>query len=150
MTLIYGWSTPGQYVWSGWLAPTQEGLAQGVEQSLRLLITVASLQLLLTSMDKNALFSGLYVLAKPLDWLRLDRVRLALRLQLTMEMAEALLEEKRAFRNLLSSMQPEREPTPKQDVSLLIQSLGPWQEVLLWFLLGLMVFSHWLNRFGGW
>lgn len=149
MLLVYAWATPGQYLWSGWLAPTQEGLWLGCEQSLRIVAVIASLQLLLVSMTRDQLLAGLYALAKPLDWLCLSRERLAIRLALTIEMTESLLEEKMSFRRLLQELDRD---VPQESRLVNLQHC-PWskrQQALLILLLMMIVLSFWLGRHGAW
>ncbi|KPC52751.1 hypothetical protein WG78_12925 [Amantichitinum ursilacus] len=98
--IVYGYSTPGLYLWSGWGAPTREGLMAGGVQALRLLAVLSALQWLLRGMDRNRLFAGLYILAAPLRALGINRERWALRLALTMDQAEALLAERQDWRGL--------------------------------------------------
>ncbi|MBE9609627.1 CbiQ family ECF transporter T component [Chitinilyticum piscinae] len=100
VVLVYGWSTPGWYLWTGGFAPTREGLVLGLEQALRLLALVAGLQFVLARLDRPALFGALFQLAWPLQWL-LNRERLAVRLALTLDFTDRLLEERRSFSALL-------------------------------------------------
>lgn len=100
--VVYGWSTPGWYVWAGFLSPTREGLLLGLEQVLRLLALVSSLQFLLTRLNRNGIFAGLYCLFFPLCLLGIKREKMAVRLALTIAFADELLEKKTGFHELLS------------------------------------------------
>jgi len=149
MLAVYAWATPGQYLWSGWLAPTREGLQLGFEQILRMLAVIASLQLLLQSQSRDALFAGLFALARPLDWLGISRERIAIRLALTMEMTEALLEEQLSFHRLLRELEQADAQAPR----VVCLTVFPWstgQRCLLALLVFLMAVSFWLGRHGAW
>ena len=100
IVVVYGWSTPGLYVWPGGWAPTHEGLMLGGLQCLRLVAVLCSLQWLLRWLDRAYLFAGIYVLAAPLGCIGINRERWALRLALTMVYAEALLAERQQWRDL--------------------------------------------------
>lgn len=147
---IYGWTTPGEYLWSGWSAPTVEGLWLGGAQILRLLAIAASLQILLTGMPRAAIFSGLYVLTAPLEWLGISRQRAALRLSLTLEMVESLLEMQHPFKLLLREIHRHQADDEERSVHLAIETLPAGQGALLMFLLGAVALNVWLGGFGGW
>jgi len=149
MLVIYAWMTPGQYLWSGWLAPTREGLYLGSEQILRILAVIASLQLLLQNLSRGELFAGLFALARPLDWFGMSRERVAVRLVLTMEMTETLLEEKMSFRRLLRELDQADGQAPRI-VYLTIIPWSIWQRCLLVLFVCLMGLSFWLGRHGAW
>jgi energy-coupling factor transporter transmembrane protein EcfT len=149
MLLVYAWATPGQYLWAGMLAPTREGLLLGGEQVLRIITVIASLQVLLQSMSRGELFAGLYALARPLEWFGLSRERLAVRLALTIEMTEVLLQEKMSFRRLLQELQQDT-PLSARTVHLQVVIWTQNQKSLLVTLLALIVLSFWLGRHGAW
>ncbi len=150
MVLVYAWATPGRYLWSAWFAPTWEGLWLGLEQSLRIVAVIASLQVLLATMTRGQLLAGLFSLAKPLTWVRLSRERLAIRLALTIEMTESLLEEKMSFSHLLKELDRDEVPLSARPVLLPHYSWSKPQQALLILLLLMMVLSFWLGRHGAW
>lgn len=148
MGAVYGWTTPGQYLWSGWFSPTYEGLWLGGAQIARLFAVMASLQILLTKMDRPAIFAGLHVLAGPFDWLGLSRNRMALRLTLTLEMMENLLEERRPFRHLMHELQETHHA--ERRVALPVNAMSPVQRLFLLGVLGSIVLTLWFGGFGLW
>lgn len=147
---IYGWTTPGEYLWSGWFAPTWEGLELGGAQILRLLAIAASLQILLTGMSRTAIFSGLYTLFAPLEWLGIPRQHAAMRLSLTLEMVENILEVKQPLKHLMHELNAPAKEHGERTVCLVIQPVGWAQGAALVMLLGLSVLTIWLGGFGGW
>ncbi len=148
MGAIYGWTTPGQYLWSGWFSPTREGLWLGLAQIARLFAVMASLQILLTKMDRPAIFAGLHVLAKPFDWLGLSRNRMALRQTLTLEMMENLLEERRPLRHLMHELQETHHAERSVALPVSVMSFG--QKLFLLGVLGGIVLTLWFGGFGLW
>ncbi len=141
--LVYGWSTPGLYVWSGWLSPTQEGLWQGFLQAARLVGVLTSLQWLLRGLSREALFGGIYLLAAPLTLLGVNRQRWALRLTLTMDFADRLLAERQDWRALWQQIS---QPLAAQwlqpvEVTLQLRALSGMQRALLLLLLALIVLT---------
>lgn len=90
LALLFSLGTPGIFVFPslGSLGPTQEGLLFGLEHLLRLLFLVATLAILLQSTGVDGLVSGLYAMIRPLSWLGLDRVRIAVRLLLVLQYVE--------------------------------------------------------------
>lgn len=122
---IYAWTTPGIYVWPIWFSPTVAGLASGFEQCVRLLIVVASLQIMLTYLDKNDIVSGLYYMMRPFELFGLNAKSLALRLALTINDAEWLIEQKNTFAELLQAlMQPSVVASHHEVVSIKVLSRG--------------------------
>ena len=147
---IYGWTTPGEYIWSGWLAPTYEGLQLGAAQMTRLLVIAASLQLLLTNMKRAAIFAGLHTLAAPLDWLGCSRNRMALRLTLTLEMMENLLETRQPIKHLMHELQQPLDVHAERAVLLPVMSMSLLQQGLLFVQLAGVVLMLWVGGFGAW
>lgn len=148
--IIYGWTTPGEYLWSAWFAPTREGLWLGGAQMLRLLAIAASLQILLTGMSRAAIFSGLYTLSAPLEWLGLSRQHAAMRLSLTLEMVENILEMQQPLKQLMRELNVPANDHGERNVSLIIQPMVWGQGLLLALLLCLSGLTIWLGGFGGW
>jgi len=91
LLLIYAYTTPGAALWEalGFVSPTREGLVDGALQLGRLLSVLSGLAILLVLLPEAQLISGLYTLAYPLRWFGLSRERIAVRLALTLEYAEA-------------------------------------------------------------
>lgn len=107
LLLIYAWSTPGQPLPEalGMLAPTREGLADGVLQLTRLLAALAALAILLDRLHRQQLIAGLYALLAPLQWLGVPHERFAVRLALTLHYAEtAVLHETHNWRDALRNL----------------------------------------------
>ncbi|AMC34334.1 CbiQ family ECF transporter T component [Janthinobacterium sp. B9-8] len=138
IALVYGWATPGQYLWASSWSPTEEGVRWGLLQVVRLLGVLAALQLLLWRLNAAQVFSGLYRLLTPLSWLGLDRQRWALRLSLTMSFsAELLLQQNTLSRNdFLQRLAEAEQPSELQEVSILVESLSFFDLLLLFALLG--------------
>lgn len=93
LLLVYAYSTPGTALWDalGVVSPTREGLLDGLLQLGRLLSVLSGLAILLVLLSQAQLISGLYSLAYPLRWFGLSRERIAVRLALTLEYAEATM-----------------------------------------------------------
>ncbi|MFC7421822.1 hypothetical protein ACFQNF_18335 [Iodobacter arcticus] len=138
IALVYGWATPGQYLWASPWSPTEEGVLWGLLQVVRLLGVLAALQLLLWRLNAAQVFSGLYALLTPLSWLGLNRQRWALRLSLTMSFsAELLLQQNTLSRNdFLQRLAEAEQPGELQEVSILVESLSFFDLLLLFALLG--------------
>lgn len=90
MTLLYAFTTPGEYVvaWPFAPAPTYEGLQMGAHQAGRLIAMLAGLVLLLESTTRDSLMAGIYPAMQPLRLLGLSPERLTARLWLTMHYIE--------------------------------------------------------------
>jgi len=86
--VMYLWFTPGQLIipamdtWS----PTYDGLFQGGQRVLALIILVLGVESLLRLTSREDLLSGLYYLATPFQWLGVDRQKFIIRVLLTLEM----------------------------------------------------------------
>lgn len=93
LLLIYGYVTPGAALWApaGGFSPTQQGLADGLLQSCRLVFALAGLSVVLSLLPQRQLISGLYALTYPLRYLGLSRERIAVRLSLTLGYAESAM-----------------------------------------------------------
>ncbi|QLI82907.1 hypothetical protein HZU75_16025 [Chitinibacter fontanus] len=124
---VYAWSTPGVYLFPVWFSPTLSGIFEGVEQSVRLLVVAASLQIMLTNLSKSDIVSGLYYLILPLSHFGLDALHFSVRLALTLESAEQLLERKFSFTELMRQiMNPESQRLIKTSIVDLCR-LSVWQ-----------------------
>ncbi len=86
LILIFAFNIPGEYVrsWPFEVAPTYEGLADGLLQSARICIMLAGLALLLGTTHRVSLITGFYQLLIPLRFLKFNRERFAARLWLTL------------------------------------------------------------------
>jgi len=85
--IMYFWFTPGQLVWpllDRW-SPTYDGLAQGMERILALIILVLGVESLLRLMSRSELLVGLFYLATPLLRFGINRERFIVRVLLTLE-----------------------------------------------------------------
>lgn len=91
MLLIYAYSIPGQYFdyWFFETRPTYEGLQLGVMQMMRLLTMLAGVSCLIGLTQRSILIGGIYQLARPFRWLKLDAQRFAIRVGLTLQYVEA-------------------------------------------------------------
>lgn len=148
--LVYGWTTPGEYFWPIWFSPTHEGVLMGVAQMTRLLVIVASLQVLLTNMKRPAIFAGLHALARPLGWIGLSRDRMALRLTLTLEMMENLFEDRHSIKHLMYELQRPLEVHAERVVVLPVVPMTWKQQGFLLLQLLCVVSMLWLGGFGSW
>lgn len=148
--LVYGWTTPGEYYWSAWFSPTHEGVWMGFAQMTRLLVIIASLQVLLTNMKRPAIFAGLHVLARPLEWVGVSRNRMALRLTLTLEMMEQLLEDRHSIKHLMYELQRPLDQHAERVVSLSILPVSWIQQCFLLLQLLCVISMLWLGGFGSW
>lgn len=90
---IYGYVTPGEAIWAaaGVFSPTLQGIGDGALQLARLAFALAGLSIVLGLLDQRALMGGLYALAYPVRLIGLSRERIAVRLALTLNYAEAAM-----------------------------------------------------------
>lgn len=90
--LLAGWFVPGVPLWpaQAW-SPSWQGLAQGLAQALRLLLMAASLRWLWLRQGSGGMLLAVHDLLRPGRWLGLPVQRVAVRLVLTLQYAEALL-----------------------------------------------------------
>ena len=90
LLVTYAYTLPGDHVWPAWGAwsPTLQGVAAGAVRVLRLSLMLIALAVLLVSTPRDRLIYGLYVLARPLTIVGLDRRAFAVRLGLTLEYIE--------------------------------------------------------------
>jgi len=87
--LLFCWLTPGTPIiqWtalSGWL-PTNEGLSSGLLRVVALVLVIASVNLLLRSLSRQALLSAIYFLARPLQLVGVKAEMVALRMTLVFD-----------------------------------------------------------------
>lgn len=85
--VLYLWFTPGEPLIPvlGALAPSQAGLAAGLERVLVLVLMVLTVNLLLVHYGPDALCGGIYWLLAPATRIGVPAERIALRLSLTLE-----------------------------------------------------------------
>lgn len=123
---VFAWNTPGVYVTSSWYAPSQEGIVLGIEQALRLIGVVASLQLALSGMTQSMLLSACYQLCRPFSLLSIDGTRFAVRLGLTLQYAEQWLTEsaKISWQQLSQIFSDTAQDTPHEEGSIEIMSFS--------------------------
>jgi hypothetical protein len=101
-----------------WPSPTVEGVEAGAWRVARLLMLLGGLAVLLATTERRQLIYGLYVLARPLCWLGLDRRVFAVRLGLVLDYAEAA--RPRSWREMFDAAgqdtgQPDRLVLPVQN-----------------------------------
>ncbi|WP_132098899.1 hypothetical protein [Gulbenkiania mobilis] len=87
----HGWTLPGVAVMDAVWAPTWQGLAEGLAQSLRLLILVWWLRRIWLVSGRDGFLGALYLLFRPFRRLGLPAATLACRLGLTLHYADRLL-----------------------------------------------------------
>ncbi|MFZ5522858.1 MAG: hypothetical protein ACOY9D_02075 [Pseudomonadota bacterium] len=107
LLLIYAYSTPGQPLSESldMYGPSIEGLADGLQQLIRLLAALAGLAILLHRLHRQQLIAGLYALFAPVQWMGLSRERLAVRLALTLHYAEvAILRDSNVWQGSLRNL----------------------------------------------
>jgi hypothetical protein len=88
LVFVHAWTVPGTLLWPSDYSPSLEGLQAGMLRVGRLLLMLAALARLLAEFSPQQLAGGVYLLAKPLAGLGLDRRALAVRLALTLERME--------------------------------------------------------------
>lgn len=89
--LTMGWSVPGNALFDAAWSPTREGLTEGFQHVLRLLMLVWLIRCVWLLVGREGVLAGLLFLLRPAEWLGLPAERLALRLCLTLLYAEQLL-----------------------------------------------------------
>jgi len=90
--IIYAFATPGEYIpqFLGSFSPTYEGCVQGLLQIAKLLIAIASLNMLFSTSSKEHLMAGLYLLLSPLKLLGFNVERFTARLLLTLDYVDEM------------------------------------------------------------
>jgi len=91
LLLVYSLTYPGRLLVPelGAMSPTMEGLHAGALQAWRMALLLAGLAVLHGSCNRECLIAGLFRLMWPLHWLGVNVRRLAGRMWLTLEYAEA-------------------------------------------------------------
>ena len=87
MLFIYAYTTPGQYLGNLpiELAPSYEGLRDGLYQMTRISLALAGISILMATSTKESLMGGIYILIKPLSFLNVSPERFTARLYLTLQ-----------------------------------------------------------------
>jgi energy-coupling factor transporter transmembrane protein EcfT len=90
LLVIYAFSTPGEYIknWPVNFSPSYEGVRAGLMQAMKIATMLAGLSLLLTTSTKEILIGGIYQILKPLELLKIDTKKFAVRIWLTMHYVE--------------------------------------------------------------
>jgi len=91
IAILFAWSTPGVLLVpdAGNWSPTTDGVLLGLAHAARLVALVAALAVLLETTPREDLVGAIYALAAPLAALGMNRARLAVRLTLVFQYAEA-------------------------------------------------------------
>ena len=91
IAILFAWSTPGVLLVpdAGNWSPTTDGVLLGLVHAARLVTLVAALAVLLETTPKEDLVGAIYALTAPLAALGMSRARLAVRLMLVFQYAEA-------------------------------------------------------------
>lgn len=90
MFVIFSWGVPGEPLWAGLIAPSQEGVAEALTHSGRLLLVLLLVAIFLETMPLPDLLSATHRLLQPLRRLRLDPDRGVVRLMLVLRYVETL------------------------------------------------------------
>lgn len=90
LAVFFAWGSAGEPLWSGYGAPTSEGLGLALIHLGRLYLVLIALAALLEAMPLTDLLSATHVLLKPLQWLGLEPARGVVRLMLVLNYVENL------------------------------------------------------------
>ncbi len=126
MIFIYAWTLPGTLLWPSDYSPSREGLAAGFSRVARLCLMLAALARLLSAFSPAQLAGGLYLLAKPLDAIGLDRRAFAVRLALTLEQIERAPE----GRKWLEELKLPIDTAGPEEISLPVAQVG-FKDILM-------------------
>lgn len=96
--LTMGWSVPGEALFDAAWAPTREGMTEGAQHVLRLLILVWLIRCVWLAVGREGVLAGLLFLLRPAQRVGLPAERFSLRLCLTLSYAEQLLSSSRPRR----------------------------------------------------
>ena len=104
----------------GMFSPSREGLTDGVLQLTRLQAALAGLAILLDRLHRQQLIAGLYTLFAPLRLVGVSRERVAVRLALTLQYAEAaMLRKTNTWQdNLRGLFEPQDEAGKQMELTL--------------------------------
>ena len=90
--IIYAYTTPGEFLnhWPIDIAPTYEGVHEGLLQILRICLVLAGGTILMETSTRENLMVGIYTLIKPLSGLNFSAERFTARLYLTLQNMEQI------------------------------------------------------------
>lgn len=133
MMVIYLFTTPGELIMPsmGMFSPVYEGVQLGVQQLLRLVLALAGLAILLKVLHRSLLIAGLWTLFWPLRLVGVSRERIAVRLALTLQYAEAAIAttgRKQALQSLIRLFEP---PEIKQHEITIPDHRISWKDLFL-------------------
>lgn len=143
--LLYAFLTPGRPLAGSWPAHllTFEGLLHGVAQTLRLLAMLASLAWLLGGLSRDKLLQGLLHLLQPFAWCRLNVLRLAVRLTLTLEFIDRHLGTAPSrWQGELERALQMHEPETHAVIRLQPEDLAPRDWLILLAMAGILVYCR--------
>ncbi len=131
--LTMGWSVPGEALFDAAWAPTRDGLVEGAQHVLRLLILVWLIRCVWLAVGREGVLAGLLFLLRPAQWVGLPAERFSLRLCLTLSYAEQLLSSSQPRkRSAWSRLLDEAMALPAPDgVELRVYRWSPWDSVIL-------------------
>lgn len=131
--LTMGWSVPGEALFYASWSPTREGMVEGAQHVLRLLVLVWLIRSLWLAVGREGVLAGLLFLLRPAQWAGLPTERFALRLCLTLSYAEQLLSPSRPQgRRGWWSLMAEAMALPAPDgVQLRVYRWGPSDSMVL-------------------
>jgi energy-coupling factor transporter transmembrane protein EcfT len=100
--VVFAWGIAGDPLWSGFFAPSREGIDEAATQIGRLLLVLVTVGAFLETMPLGTLLSGSRRLLQPLRGVGIDADRGVIRLMLALRYAEAL-PRPRDWRSLLAA-----------------------------------------------
>lgn len=90
MLAIFSWGAAGEPLWEGMLAPTHEGMKEGLDHMGRLLLVLVAVAAFLEAMPLADLVAATHALLRPLRCVGIDSDRGVVRLMLVLRYAETL------------------------------------------------------------
>ena len=119
---IFAFNTPGEHIasWPFSMSPTYEGIVAGLTQMLRVMLMLASLNLILACNSRQQLVCGFYFILSPLKYFGFEVERFAARLWLTLHYVE--LQDKahnqQDFMQQLNNLASQNRLETNQDVNI--------------------------------
>ena len=131
--VIYAFGTPGEYIQHipASAAPTVEGCILGGGQIAKLLIALATLNILFATSSREQLMIGLHLLLSPLNLLGLNTNRFTARLLLTLDYVEELAAKEKFKFDQLDNMLSTTELLNKDRVIVLENIPFKWSDILV-------------------
>ncbi len=131
--VIYAFGTPGEYIQHipASAAPTVEGCILGGGQIAKLLIALATLNILFATSSREQLMIGLHLLLSPLNLLGLNTNRFIARLLLTLDYVEELAAKEKFKFDQLDNMLSTTELLNKDRVIVLENIPFKWSDILV-------------------